>query len=79
MTEDLYKMIPEITNTIIGIHSKINRKLKTHVENWSGRDNIIVKTCKDEVKLGIPKNSNNPAKIKIRYGLLGVFFLFRIK
>ena len=72
-------MIPEITHTIIGINSKTNRKLKTHVGICSGWENIIVKVCRDATKCGMKKYSNSPAKINDRYGVLGMFFLFRIK
>ena len=79
MTEDLYNKNPAIIDTKIGINSTINWGLKTHVLTCSGWDNIIANDCSDKIKLGMLKNSIKPAKIRDRYGLLGMFFLFRIK
>ena len=79
MTEDLYNKNPAIIDTKIGINSKMNWGLKTHVLICSGRDNIIANDGNDEIKMGMLKNSSKPAKIRDRYGLLGMFFLFRIK
>ena len=79
MTEDLHNNIPPIDNSIIGIINDMTNWSKMYGWLWSITGDGVTQDCRNEIRLAMPKYTNDPAIAKIKYGLLGMFFLFRIR